>query len=157
MEKSPEISKKQLGTARGLEEIEMVAWDRNSDWLRSPPVLHEFYPLQVGQDKDDIVFETFYHNSGRVYTCLYRSGVRYYLDNWKTEVRFIHVFQISFCSRKCMLYNSQRLSIYNSIIHSRKTYCLWLGMLRVNELVSITHDSEMTRLNIFLLHMPIVH
>lgn len=37
------------------------------------------------KDGDDIVFETFYHNSGRVYTCLYRSGIRYYLDNWKTE------------------------------------------------------------------------
>ncbi|XP_064632351.1 uncharacterized protein LOC135490785 isoform X2 [Lineus longissimus] len=38
-----------------------------------------------GYRDDDIVFETFHHQNGRVYTCLYRNQMRYYLDNWHTQ------------------------------------------------------------------------
>lgn len=34
---------------------------------------------------DDIVFETFHHNSGRKYTCIKQGGQRHYLDSWDTQ------------------------------------------------------------------------
>ncbi|XP_071488603.1 uncharacterized protein [Diadema antillarum] len=34
---------------------------------------------------DDIVFETFHHNSGRTYTCIKQAGQRHYLDSWDTQ------------------------------------------------------------------------
>lgn len=34
--------------------------------------------------EDELVMETFYHNSGGCYSCLYQSGQRYYLDSWET-------------------------------------------------------------------------
>ncbi|XP_053378155.1 kinesin-like protein klp-3 isoform X3 [Mercenaria mercenaria] len=37
-----------------------------------------------GKD-DDIVFETFYHRSGKEFQCIYQSGMRFYLDDWGSK------------------------------------------------------------------------
>lgn len=34
---------------------------------------------------DDIVFETFYHRSGKEFQCIYQSGMRFYLDDWGSK------------------------------------------------------------------------
>ncbi|KAJ8302055.1 hypothetical protein KUTeg_021042 [Tegillarca granosa] len=37
------------------------------------------------KSQDDIVFETFYHRSGREFQCMYLGGIRYYLDDWGSK------------------------------------------------------------------------
>ncbi|XP_053373384.1 uncharacterized protein LOC128546578 [Mercenaria mercenaria] len=37
--------------------------------------------LPVNKTDDDIVFETFYHRSGKEFQCIYQSGMRFYLDD----------------------------------------------------------------------------
>lgn len=34
---------------------------------------------------DDLVFETFYHRSGKEFQCIYQSGMRFYLDDWGSK------------------------------------------------------------------------
>ncbi|XP_052284158.1 kinesin-like protein KIFC3 isoform X5 [Dreissena polymorpha] len=34
---------------------------------------------------EDIVFETFYHRSGKEFQCIYQSGMRFYLDDWGSK------------------------------------------------------------------------
>ncbi len=46
----------------------------------------EILPRVVLQDDDELVMETFYHQSGTVYTCVYQGGQRFYLDSWQTQV-----------------------------------------------------------------------
>ncbi|PAA67382.1 hypothetical protein BOX15_Mlig012450g1, partial [Macrostomum lignano] len=36
------------------------------------------------RDPNDIIFETFYHSSGKNFTCMFVNDVRYYLDSYKT-------------------------------------------------------------------------
>ena len=38
------------------------------------------------QKEDDIVFETFYHRSGKEFQCIYQTGMRFYLDDWGSKV-----------------------------------------------------------------------
>ena len=38
------------------------------------------------QDDDELVMESFYHQSGNVYCCVYQGGQRFYLDSWDTQV-----------------------------------------------------------------------
>ncbi|KAL5014092.1 hypothetical protein ScPMuIL_008362 [Solemya velum] len=40
--------------------------------------------IQV-KSAEDIVFETFYHQNGKEYQCMYLGGVRYYLDDWGSK------------------------------------------------------------------------
>ncbi|KAK3602941.1 hypothetical protein CHS0354_039359 [Potamilus streckersoni] len=35
--------------------------------------------------EEDIVFETFYHRSGKEFQCIYQSGMRFYLDDWGSK------------------------------------------------------------------------
>ncbi|VDI78059.1 kinesin family member C2/C3, partial [Mytilus galloprovincialis] len=37
------------------------------------------------QSQEDIVFETFYHRSGREFQCMYLNGMRFYLDDWGSK------------------------------------------------------------------------
>lgn len=37
------------------------------------------------QKEDDLVFETFYHRSGKEFQCIYQSGMRFYLDDWGSK------------------------------------------------------------------------
>lgn len=42
-------------------------------------------PSQQTQKEDDLVFETFYHRSGKEFQCIYQSGMRFYLDDWGSK------------------------------------------------------------------------
>ncbi|CAG2236440.1 unnamed protein product [Mytilus edulis] len=37
------------------------------------------------QETEDIVFETFYHRSGREFQCMYINGMRFHLDDWGSK------------------------------------------------------------------------
>ncbi|WAR26951.1 KN14E-like protein [Mya arenaria] len=39
----------------------------------------------VSMKEDDIVFETFYHRSGKEFQCIYQTGMRFYLDDWGSK------------------------------------------------------------------------
>ncbi|XP_063443446.1 kinesin-like protein klp-3 isoform X1 [Mytilus trossulus] len=40
---------------------------------------------EVDESQEDIVFETFYHRSGREFQCMYLNGMRFYLDDWGSK------------------------------------------------------------------------
>ncbi|XP_069140812.1 kinesin-like protein KIFC3 isoform X4 [Argopecten irradians] len=42
-------------------------------------------PPKYPQGQDDIVFETFYHRSGKEIQCMYLGNTRYYLDDWGSK------------------------------------------------------------------------
>ena len=44
--------------------------------------------MYLFQKEDDLVFETFYHRSGKEFQCIYQSGMRFYLDDWGSKVNF---------------------------------------------------------------------
>ncbi|XP_067684382.1 uncharacterized protein [Haliotis asinina] len=41
--------------------------------------------LEINEPGEDIVFETFEHETGREYQCLYTGGMRFYLDDWHSK------------------------------------------------------------------------
>ncbi|XP_071082907.1 uncharacterized protein [Haliotis cracherodii] len=47
--------------------------------------INEKNPEIGKQSGEDIVFETFEHESGREYQCLYTGGMRFYLDDWHSK------------------------------------------------------------------------
>ncbi|XP_061187392.1 kinesin-like protein klp-3 [Saccostrea echinata] len=38
-----------------------------------------------GTGREDIIFETFYHKSGKEFQCMYLDGMRFYLDDWGSK------------------------------------------------------------------------
>jgi len=47
---------------------------------------HDDVCFLCSQKEEDIVFETFYHRSGKEFQCIYQSGMRFYLDDWGSKV-----------------------------------------------------------------------
>ena len=41
-------------------------------------------------DPNTTALESFYHNNGAVYSCLYQGGERFYMDSWQTMVGLIY-------------------------------------------------------------------
>ncbi|KAI0234455.1 hypothetical protein LSAT2_015285 [Lamellibrachia satsuma] len=65
--------------------------DPNWEETASPDVvararsnLSEF-ELPQYENTDDIILETFFHQNGKDYQCMYQSGRRFYLDSWQTQ------------------------------------------------------------------------
>ena len=81
--------------------------------------LHDF--LTYFQKEDDLVFETFYHRSGKEFQCIYQSGMRFYLDDWGSKVNratmwyFINVKTIAGLSQMNLLCDMHSLRSSNWI------------------------------------------
>lgn len=39
---------------------------------------------------DDIVFETFHHRNGEVYTCMYQARARFVMNSWANGVSYLY-------------------------------------------------------------------
>ncbi|XP_060587224.1 kinesin-like protein klp-3 isoform X2 [Ruditapes philippinarum] len=71
------------GHDEGHHEIEAASGARSG--TEQPARSNARTKTSVSMKDDDIVFETFYHRSGKEFQCIYQSGMRFYLDDWGSK------------------------------------------------------------------------